>query len=418
MDRLPIEMIDQIIGHLKDDPQSSKNLRLTARGFHRTTRNIFHTLVLYLHPEKWENLDRIARSPSLAGCVRTVKLARIHCPYARDNSKFKAAKDDFATTSVQYEDFLGTITNIDDHDKAYAASQYWYSGYSEFEKWFDEKAKLRPVLQLDKLSALDRLESIGHEDLKLLNRSSQRYGLQGFTLLPRQEKELELTRQEEAMHIFAPDRYDKIEDEKHLDHFLLACYNSGKRIDAIALHDTHEMLGRTSLFMGLPIIKTLEIDLSRSTLGSSSDHRWFLRAHQAAFLQPDLSSIELLVLTESLRPRVEFGAFSLLRRQALPALKNFTIKYATHPPRYLQSFIHRHKTLKMVTIDKPRMEQGAWKELCEILGGNKSSGSVPRERCVRICLTQPYNEKSTSSSEDRTAVEQALSALAQGVVVS
>ena len=79
MNRLPAELIDRLCDCLSNDSDLLKNLRLLSRRFSRKARNIFHTLVLYQQPDKWQNIQQIATTEALAKCVHTIKLLRENC---------------------------------------------------------------------------------------------------------------------------------------------------------------------------------------------------------------------------------------------------------------------------------------------------------------------------------------------------
>lgn len=82
LESLPNEVLDNIsqvlVGTSAD---GAKSLRLVSRRFADVTvKHIFGTLLLRQHPEKWENLNKIAQVPALAAVVRTIQVAQVPVP--------------------------------------------------------------------------------------------------------------------------------------------------------------------------------------------------------------------------------------------------------------------------------------------------------------------------------------------------
>lgn len=389
MDNLPIELVDIIIDCLSDDARSSKNLRMTARRFSRTVRNVFSSLILYQHQDKWQNLNQIAQDPALAIHVHTIKLLSIAKPanpgsfrqFERNTIPFRSNLDDSSDLSLSSRSGKHSLR------EAYKAATYWYTGHEGLESWVDQGTLQQPPLRLDNLANFNRLEVIGHSDLCKFNDPSHEYGLQLSGI----------TRQEAATLTFAKYPMSPEPDLDHIKLFLKARQQCGKYIPDLALGDVREIFVEPVVSYypvhrvipgpstQLPGLKKLEIDVSHmSAMHRTMDYDWTPLTLWAT----DLSSIETLIINEGMSP---YRVLLKLRQIVFPNLKFFTTRYVSTYPRTLVDFIRRHNTLESIEIDQPCWTAEDWDEFHTMMAGSSIDG-VTLAGGAKLHLDQAYPE--------------------------
>ena len=396
MEKLPTELTDKICDFLSNDPDSSKNLRLVARRFSRTAEHIFRTLVIYQHPDKWQNIKNIAQNSNLANFVHTIKLVREQClPYYESFESFKQGTESFRHMLYDNDHIptgISEALSASDVDiiltKAYTAYQYWRTGYKKMGEWHkqslagDPNGLALPQLHLNNLAQFHNLETIGHADLYILNGARQRY-LQVADDITRQEAEaLTPIRARQAEH----------EDEQHLDMFLLASRQSEKTISRLALHDVYEILAGPRLRLQFASLHALEIDLTRMA-------RTNIRAVQRlnsltlTFWAQSITSIETLFLSQDPRAEVGIDLVAILSGLFFPNLKTFGLKHIMTPEDTLRSFLQRHRdSLVSITVEEPLIMKRQWDGLRKaILDGADGEVFVPKEG-TKLFLTDSYFE--------------------------
>lgn len=395
MDGLPAELIDQICDCLAGDVKSSKSLRVVGRRFSRTAQYIFHTLILYPHGDQWRNLNNIARVPALAKLVHTIKLVRERdLPIYGSFESFKHGTEPLRRMVLDGPNILmrslatTTASEIEAILKqAYKAYAYWSVGSNQIKVWHaqalryreDRNAWIPPRLHLDRLSNFQTLQTIGQADLCMLNGAGQCYG-----------REIDyITRQESETLIAHRWRQNEVEDNKHLELFLLWRKVCGKAISTLALHDVYEIITPTELLVPFSHMRTLEIDLTRMARESIRTVQW-LHSHSLTKWYIPTGHLENLSLIQDPRTEIGIDLVAILGQRRIRNLKTLYLKHITTPEDTLRGFIRAHKTLVSITVEEPLIKKRKWDFLRRaIVAGADSDVFLPKEG-TKLLLTDSY----------------------------
>lgn len=392
MEKLPAEVVDEICEWLADDRPSSKNLRLVARRFSRTVKNIFHTLILYQHPEKWQNVNKIAAIPALAAQVHTVKLVRqAPFPFYGSLYEFQARAGTLCPKGDDelYRNGSLSAAGLRSLMSAYASYQYWSEGYARLEGWVRKRLSptpynaIHPVLQLDKLKNFHHIQTIGHKDLCLLNNDSQQCSHTSCIA----------TRQEAESQTCLPgySGWTSGQDSVHLELFILACSQSGKQVSSLALHNINELLEGAHAYGRVSGVtpQKLEVDLNRMT---SMSLQFAAETFNLYFPNWKVAEapIRALNLAENIKSSWGFDLVTLLGPTAFPELKTLTLKYARTPDVTLREFLRHHPGLTSLTIEEPLMLNCRWEGLRQdIMAGARGLAFLAHQG-TRLHLTDSH----------------------------
>lgn len=395
MDGLPAELIDQICHCLAGDVQSSKSLRVVSRRFSRTAQYIFHTLVLYPHGDQWRDLNNIAQSPALAKLVHTIKLVRERdLPIYGSFESFKHGTETLRRMVLEGPNVLTrsrTITIASEMEailkQAYKAYAYWSVGANHIKVWHaqalryreDRTAWIPPRLHLDRLVNFQTLQTIGHADLCMLNGAGRCYG-RATDCISRQESETLIA------HRW---RQNEVEDNKHLELFLLWRKVCGKAISTLALHDVYEIITPTELLVPFSQMRTLEIDLTRMARESIHTLQWLHSPSLTKWYLP-MGNLENLTLIQDPSADIGIDLVAIIGQLHIRNLKSLTLKHITTPEDTLREFIRAHKTLVSITVEEPLIKTRKWGVLRRaIVAGADSNVFLPKEG-TKLSLTDSY----------------------------
>ena len=257
MDKLPYELLEHICAYVaQTDKDTLKSLRLVSRVFIGIpVGHIFRTLVIYPHADKWENINRIARNPSLAGAVETIQLVhqswlvafyfyerwRQATQYVLRDLKKAWRNDDHSLFGGPYPGDQVII------ERAWKTYCYWRDGESlliaclrkatlQNQKDQDggERAFKMRDLELHKLPRFRKLQTIGHEELRRLNTER----------LSREHPYLTRRDVETLIDERAKDYGGNVQDRETLSLFLQSQERAGKAIPELQLHRLDELLLR------------------------------------------------------------------------------------------------------------------------------------------------------------------------------
>lgn len=395
MDKLPAELIDQICHCLARDVQSSKSLRVVSRRFSRTAQYIFHTLVLYPHGGKWRNLNNIAQSPALAQLVHTIKLVRQRdLPIYGSFESFKHGTEPLRRMVLEGPNILtGSLATTTASEMeailkhAYKAYAYWFVGSNQIKVWHaqalryreDRNAWIPPRLHLDRLDNFQTLQTIGQADLCMLNGAGRCYG-RAVDYITRQESETLIAHQW---------RQNEVEDNKHLELFLLWRKVCRKTLSTLALHDIYEITTPTELLIPFSQMRTLEIDLTRMARESIRTVQW-LHDHSLTKWYLPTGHLEHLTLIQDPSAEIGIDLVAIMGQRHIWHLKTLTLKHITTPEDTLRGFIRGHQTLVSITVEEPLIKKRKWDVLrCAILAGADSNVFLPKEG-TKLWLTDSY----------------------------
>ena len=377
MDTLPQEVIDNICDCLARDIGSSKELRLTARRFSRTMQHIFHTLIIYQHPEKWQNINNIADVPALARLVHTIKLVR----------EQPLPENRLSALPPAWEE-ARHMSGYVDVKQAHLAHEYWNSGYEEIKEWYRRLRRLRlikgrkewplPELHLERLTWLQRVETIGHTELCFLNSSLSRYrgNVQGWS------------RQEEETAMQIEWRGGHLDHNPNLEVFLSALQRSGKKFLTLALHSVGELIpDRAPGYLGLELafLRVLDIDLTKLPM-------FILPCRRIPFTTylRQLGGLERLSLKQNPYSAYYCGSsnsvkglnvLAILEQGTYPKLQSLKLRHILTPEDTLRRFLKKFRdTLVSLSIEEPLIKLSLWNGLRKaILDGPNNDIFLPRE---------------------------------------
>lgn len=396
MDKLPQELIDAICDFLSADLQSSKSLRLAGHRFSRTTQHVFNSLLIYQHPDKWENINRIARFPALAKHVHSIRLVR-----ERPLPLYRFLEHSQPSTVNQQGRWIpyGDYANREGQDRKHTAHHYWARGYLEVEKWYrrlychGDRSRC-PPMHLEKLPNLENVETVSNKTLQHLNaHASPSNGL---------------TRQEQETGQKLPWSYLHMEYNAHLDVFLMACQYAGKTITRLSLHNVFELVSREiTLPIRLDCLLTLEIDLTTqsrtryddTTIAKSNLTRFTPLTHWIRSMRSvkTLSVTQVISSRKTTDPRhkivTSFDIVGILSQGTFPALESLRLKHIITPESTLRLFLRLHRNpLVNLTIDEPLISRSQWNGLRQAIYDGLASNVFHPTESSSLNLTDSFFE--------------------------
>ena len=319
MEELPNELIDQICGHLAvTNMESLKNLRLVSHRYAPTAiKHIFRSLLVYQHFDKWENINRIAKTPKLAIAVEAIKL--VHQPsllYVNTFEEWCRAADALLQelqgvwcywNNCQFQDLIrGDQMGM---KKAYGSYRYWLKGeaavarnliitnFMKTMKWTRSKQNVSD-LQLERFPRLTNLETIGRQELCKLH--ALRYG-SSFRHFTRRDVETLIDERQASKNEVLSRRLSNAHDGgNNLQLFLLARERNGKAIPNMRLHHFPELLRHPDVRktdIDFSCLKNLQIDL---TATAHQYHSWLGKHTWLFFSQwvPSITGLEKLTIVQ------------------------------------------------------------------------------------------------------------------------
>lgn len=198
-----------------------------------------------------------------------------------------------------------------------------------------------------------------------------------------------ITRQESETLIAHRWRQNEVEDNKHLELFLLWRKVCDKSISTLSLHDIYEIVTPSALLVPFYHMRTLEIDLTRMPRESIRTLQWGRIFCLTEWYVP-MEHLENLTLIQDPRAEVGINLVAILWEKPIPNLKTLYLKHATTPEDTLRDFIRAHKTLVSITVEEPLILARQWEVLRRaIVAGKNSNVFMPKEG-TKLLLTDSY----------------------------
>lgn len=354
-------------GRSTNDNPLYKTLRQASKAFNTmATPRLFHTIVLYQHPDRWDALNSIAQRPDLSIHVKKLQLAHIpHLPvfdkagWISATSHLRGHRGEM----VEHPPLGGALADLDfaDVDAGFTRYSHWIEGEQLMKQHHDSGTA--PSLMLAKFGPLE-VETIGDYELSVCKRKShlRSHGWLHRGDTSRREIATGLDDEPYAHVMFQSKHICKV----HLELFMLANNAALGNVTSLVIHHTTELVGTTD-GLEIPTLQRLQLDLVPH--GGANDY--LPGRMNCEFLSQwvhKLPNLETLVLTQ--HPAIHNAAnfFDMFNKQGVHFPKLASI-YLTKPETTcgaLTTFIDRHtSTIKHIDISVPIMRPSEWKEFSE-----------------------------------------------------
>ena len=354
----------QIARRVTNDNPLYKTLRRVNKAFNTiATPRLFHTIVLYQHPDRWDALNNIAQRPDLNIHVKKLQLAHIpHLP-VYDKEKWISATSHLRGhrgEMVEHPPLGGPLAELDfaDVDTGFARYSHWIGGEQLMEELHASGTAL-PLL-LDSFGPLE-VETIGDYELSFHKRRSHRLTHRWWHKGPTSRREIEtgLNNEPYAHVLFQSKHVSKV----HLELLMFANKGALGNVTSLIIHHTTELVG-TTVGLEIPTLQRLQLDL----ISYDGANDYLPGRMNCEFLSRwvyKLPNLETLSLTQS--PAIHNAAnfFAMFNEQGVHFPKLASI-YLTKPEttcEALLTFADRHfSTIKHLEISEPIMRPSEWKD--------------------------------------------------------
>lgn len=412
INNLPNEITDMICDAAAEYYGASKNLRLTARRFHtRATVHTFSSLVVHQHPDSYEKVNQIARSPELAPLVHILYLSREEplpdyfevkkfliksreeelCSWldeylnehaglreiitreGNDRSDYPDSDDDemdtdslFGESPFSQEDLHLESEPTPNLRETIHAYGYWWKGQQVIGHWsFEAREAQRinqPTLQrvlLERLRGVHSLESLDRDDLVKLNRRK-----------PGNES-LDITRVEMATRSRIDGceytLFDEVCDNISLELFLLEQQRCDSPIENLKIRTFDEICAEPALQINFSCLRTLTIDLcdeSGTKTPSTLDQLYDIEISDCAVAPWFRTTTNLESLTLIQDPSdLSINLLGFLGRFRFPKLRHLNLVHISATADTLREFLVAHPSLVNLNIEEPVIRPRDWNQL-------------------------------------------------------
>ncbi|KAI4241314.1 MAG: hypothetical protein L6R40_004620 [Gallowayella cf. fulva] len=339
-----------------EEHPSLKSFRQVCKVWYGVaTPMLFRAVVLLPNIESWEHLDCICLSPHLAQHVQIIQVATI--PLMLEDKDIKEWRG-FRREGLKYQlmTMLGTTYPNGgrfaklpgDDESAFQRYQDWCAGEKVILDF--DRSQTSPALHLERLSSLQKVQSIDNEDLRVIRREYRQREGSKRTFRPRlcrngTRREIETLTEEEEI-------YDV--SNHHSDVFLHALDRSGARVDTLTLRSDRE-LESAGPEVVVRSLRRLELHFgfkhARELRGTFPRAKWVRT----------LTGLEELSVTTA-RSQLKYkDIFRVLRGIQMPKLRTVFLKYVPTSYDHLDAFVQAHKkTIQKLHIVEPIMLPGQW----------------------------------------------------------
>ena len=347
--QLPQELHDRIFDFVEQHArlQLCKTLRLVSKYFREVASPlVFHTILLYEHPNRWVTLNNIARRPDIAKHVKRIQLASLHelpCQSEQAYQRYeKAYRYDPRRRLCSADRVMVQFAHsaICQRHENYLSLDGMVQAEVEANKEWQDRDPPRINLHLFGPLTVETLNPSklafildGTTDLKYLTEVGQIPSLPGGPLVTAQ----------------------------HLHQFILASKVAGSNITSLMLHHVG-MLMQHDGGLALPTLRHLKLDLQPFDAPRNYSWKGTEKRRLSVWLLIDkLPRLEELVIVQYPTAKDAPNLFDLFRQTHFPALSRvlFTCPETTYAA--LSDFIYQHlDTIKLLHVSNPLMSPSDW----------------------------------------------------------
>lgn len=375
---LPTELLNQIIEICEHEPRfegpttmdhyatntetpTLKTLRLVSKAVANLVNPyLFHTLTLYQQAGYWRNLANIANTPSLAICVKHIRLA--HIGYVKQITEFdlwelmtgdsRGARGDL----VEHPPVGGPLANWDFEAEA---------GWERYQRWRDEELVMRkhdedgtaPKVALDLFTNLQSAETVGIVPLWTIQRKPWMRWHGIWYGRPETRRYFETGLFDEHTMAGVPLGACPYIPSTHLQTMMVALQTCGKNLTKLTLHRVQEIYYIRE--PGLPSLKHLVVD---TRFVRYQD--WFaVKDVKASNWINDLENLESLEVIQNPGGENNPDMCQALVNAEWPKLHRLELFHVEPENANLLNFVAKHiEKLESMKVYKPLMKLDSWEE--------------------------------------------------------